>query len=274
MTWQPTRPSTEDEIAEIPSVLQGNWSAIDEIFGVAHYKFGTSLSGRHVAGQPGLVYTGSQTAIDAITIPVSGALALASGTGMELYYNGAWKDVGRNGWSHVRAYLSTSIPFTACTTHVADTQIIIFDTESFDTLGEYNNTTGTFTASAAGPYVVTASVCLCANATCATFRVPQEAELRLTKLPATTTVTAATFDVSLFDAGTFGEEPSTLRKVYARIPVVGTEIDYTVNLFDTTFLTAGDSLQVELTKSRYNDVLSAGSKNTFLSISRISGRCF
>lgn len=168
MTWQLARPSTEDSIAGIPAILQGNWVAIAALLGVSHYTWSSALSGRHVSGQPGILFTGSQTQINAIASPVSGALALASGTGIEHYYSGAWNDIGRRGWSRARAYVSESIPFTACTTSATDTQTIIFDTEDYDELGEYDNTTGTFTVSAGGPYLIIASICLCANATCAT----------------------------------------------------------------------------------------------------------
>lgn len=159
MTWQPTRPSTEDTIASIPSILQENWGELDTLLSLSHYGCSSALSGKHKMGQPGVVYTGSQTEIDAITTTVSGALALASGTGMELYYNGSWKDIGRNGWSHARAYLGTSKPFTACTTSSTDTQTVIFDTEDYDDLGEYNIGTGAFVVSASGPYVIIASPC-------------------------------------------------------------------------------------------------------------------
>lgn len=62
------------------------------------------------------------------------------------------------GYSHVRATRDSvqSIPNNTLTT-------VIFDDEEYDTLGEYNATTGVFTATVAGYYTVSGG-CSCASA--------------------------------------------------------------------------------------------------------------
>jgi hypothetical protein len=59
---------------------------------------------------------------------------------------------GNSAFSHVHAQTTTeSIPSGSDTT-------VVYDTESYDDLGEYNNTTGIFTAKYAGRYIVSCGI--------------------------------------------------------------------------------------------------------------------
>jgi hypothetical protein len=160
--WQNTKPDVTNKISEIPGLLQQNWDAIEDILNIEHYgpASGTgAASGTHKLGIVSTIFKGTTVQIAALT-PVSGAMALDTTLGILEEYDGvAWNRIGYNYWSRIRAYRSTTIVVTAG----ASAQTLIYDTENYDTLSEYNNTTGLFTASSSGTYLIAAQLTVVAS---------------------------------------------------------------------------------------------------------------
>ncbi len=105
------------------------------------------LSGQHILGVVSAMFRGTTAQIAALTAPVLGAMAFDTTVGVLVWYNGsAWVRMGASYWSRSRAYLASTIMATAG----ASAQTLICGTEDYDSLGEYNTSTGNFTCSAAG----------------------------------------------------------------------------------------------------------------------------
>jgi hypothetical protein len=165
-TWLKNSPTTNNKIKEIPAIIQDNFDAIEDAYELEHYSPASAnvVPGAHRLGVIGAIGQGTTVELTGSS-PLSGALAYDTTRGILRRYNGAsWNDIGTSYHSRVRAYLSSSVPITASTGGVGGRDIV-YDTEDYDTLGEYDNTTGIFTAKASGYYVVIAQASLVASGT-------------------------------------------------------------------------------------------------------------
>ncbi len=156
MAWTEARPSSHDSLKDVPTIVQENLDAFEDGFGVEHYTFTTpSLSGRHKAGYVGIMYQGVTSGILALEAS-AGCLAYDTSEGILVFHDGStWESLSgtaSNHWERMRAYLGTSYAITA------DLDPVIFDTTDYSVLDCYRTGTGTYTASAAGVYLVVVSV--------------------------------------------------------------------------------------------------------------------
>lgn len=161
-TWRPTRPSSTDDISDIPSLTQDNFEAIEDAFGVEHHTLTSpTLSGTHKYAS--VVKIGTTAEIASIPSPPNGALAYDTTKGVLLQYHSAtgWERIGKSKWSRCAAYPASGMVITAG----APPSPIIWDTIIYDTNSELNSATGVFTAKTQGVYVVVASVALAASGT-------------------------------------------------------------------------------------------------------------
>jgi hypothetical protein len=91
----------------------------------------------HKAGIAGVMLTGTNTVIESLSSPGTGALAFDNTGGIVKIYRStnAWKRLTEDHFSRVKLTSSTqSLPATSWTD-------VVFDTEVYDSLGEYNATT-------------------------------------------------------------------------------------------------------------------------------------
>lgn len=149
MGWSESNPSTTSKINEIPGYVQDNLDAIEDMLGAYHSSLASAASGTHTLGINGFAYDGSTAGLTALSGVGSGALAFDTTVGAYKIYSGSsWVVVGTNQWSRVRAYSSLAQTFGNSPTTV------IFGTETYDTLSEFDTSTGVFTALASGGYIV------------------------------------------------------------------------------------------------------------------------
>jgi hypothetical protein len=152
MAWSKTVPTTGSFIVDISSIYVGNWTAIEDMSALEHNGLTVVLSGRHKPGILPVITSTTTSGITAITDPSTGAMAQDTVLGVSNVFTGAtWQQINLLNHSEVIAYRSTDYLITAGTTG-----LIPFDTESIDNLDEYNNTTYTFIAKAAGFYFIRA----------------------------------------------------------------------------------------------------------------------
>lgn len=150
MSWNKTLPTTGSYIVDIPEIFSGNWTAIENILGEEHYTFTDVLSGRHKPGIVPVMLSAATSAITGITSPSTGAIAQDSNKGIHYIYDGdSWEQINLLAHSEVIAHRDADYTITA-----GATALIPFGTEDTDKLGEYNNSTYTFTAKAAGFYYI------------------------------------------------------------------------------------------------------------------------
>ena len=164
-TWRPTRPNSSDDIADIPSLTQDNFSAIEAVLGVEHYTITHALSGLHKGGIAGGMFVGTTAQIAALSNPPTGAMAQDTDLGVVVEYRGGalgWDKIGQSEWSRSAAYPTTAVAVTAD----EPPYTIIWDTEIYNTLSEMNTADGVFTAKAsAGSYTIVVSLGLVASGT-------------------------------------------------------------------------------------------------------------
>lgn len=158
MTWRKTYPTTKSKIKDLPTLHSDNFIAIEDALEYEHYSpasANATLSGAHRLGAVGTVYEGTTTQIAALSATAQvGALAYDTTLGMLVRYTGSlWQAIGQTQWSRMRAYLGANVSITAD----ASADILICGTEDYDTLSEYNNSTGVFTALASGYYAIIAT---------------------------------------------------------------------------------------------------------------------
>lgn len=157
MGWNKTYPKGSNQLKEVPQVTQDNWVAIENIMGAEHKTFTDPSSGVHALGVAGVMFEGTTAGVSALTGMASGAVAFDTTLGKLMRYNGStWKRVTQDYHSRVRASKSANMTLTAG----ASATPVIFDTEQYDTLSEYNSGTGVFTAIASGYYITIASLAL------------------------------------------------------------------------------------------------------------------
>lgn len=136
MAWNKGVPSGTISPCASTVQLTSNFQAINDWWNVEHYTFSSSLSGLHKAGIMGTVLTGTHSAISAISSPGTGSLCYDNTCGYLSIYrsSGAWKRLTEDHYSRVKLTASSqSVAATAWTD-------ITFDTEVYDSLGEYTLT--------------------------------------------------------------------------------------------------------------------------------------
>lgn len=158
MVWQKSLPTSGTEVINIPTIFGGNWAAIENILGVEHYTFTSSLSGRHKPGIGGYMYSGATSAIAALSSPATGSIAFDTTLGVAKRYDGsAWVQMNLDPMSRVSTYRTgdQTVP-TSITT------IVGFNTETlgYDTLNEFSITTSKFSSIATGYYLIMGSFTL------------------------------------------------------------------------------------------------------------------
>jgi hypothetical protein len=209
-SWQKTFPNSEHKIKDIPAVVQDNLDAIEDAYELEHYSplSMNTTSGAHQLGIVGIVGEGTTAELTGSS-PLSGALSYDTTVGILRRYDGAsWNDIGSNYWSRVRAYASSGASVTAG----ASAQTLIYDTEDYDTLNEYDNATGIFTAKASGYYIVIAQASMVASGT-----------------QTDTGITSATGRL-----GTYSWSPSGAAENYQNIDEYPTAIDTDLNVTQTS----------------------------------------
>jgi hypothetical protein len=150
MAWSKTVPVTGSYIIDIPSIFGNNWNALESILGVEHYTFTNVLSGRHCPGILPVMGALATSAITAVSLPATGALYQDTTLGVHKVYNGStWQQINLLPHSQVSVFPYSDYLVTAGTT-----AILPFNTEVFDTLNEYNTSSYTFIAKAAGFYCI------------------------------------------------------------------------------------------------------------------------
>lgn len=162
-TWRKSSPTDVIKIRDLDTIHSDNFVTTESAYGYEHYSpaSANTTSGYHKLGYVGAVHIGPTTAITGLTTEI-GAMAFDTTLGIFVYYTGsAWQRVTQTYYSRMRAFRSTNVAVTSA----ASAEILVFDTENYDTLSEYGSTTGVFTALASGYYAVIASVGLAASAT-------------------------------------------------------------------------------------------------------------
>lgn len=159
--WDKSVPTSGTNIVEISSIHKANWSAFETAFSDEHYTFSSALSGIHKPGQTSVVSAGPTSAVSAISDSTSGALVWDETLGLGKICVTGWEQANMLPLSRVFVYRATdhTVPASGITgSGISNPELIPFDTESKDTLSEYDNSTYTFTASATGWYLVSGRV--------------------------------------------------------------------------------------------------------------------
>lgn len=164
MSWSKTVPVPTSRVLALPTIFQDNWWAMAYTLSKEHYSMINTLSGRHVPGYTGVVHVSGGTEIAALSSPQTGALAFdtSAGSGHGLYRSGT-------GWVSIHY----NLPSTRVVVAVADAGVTLAagvsgiplsasPTEVIDTLGEFDTSTGVFSAKAAGYFLVSTTMCVCA----------------------------------------------------------------------------------------------------------------
>ena len=154
MAWSKTIPAASDSPCASTVQITSNWSAIEDWWGVEHYTFTSALSGMHKYGVLGVVLTGTNATIKAVSSPGTGALAWDNTCGVLRIYksDGAWDRITEDHYSRVLLKNTTgqAVPATAWA-------LVAFDTETYDGLGEYSSVGPTLAFCADGYYLVQAT---------------------------------------------------------------------------------------------------------------------
>lgn len=154
MVWSTAVPISATYIINIPSTFTTNYGQMEDWYGVQHYTYSSSLSGRHKPGITPFLYVNSTGNITGLTNPGSGALAFDITLGVLKRYDGvasAWKQVNLDPISCVDVYLTSDQ--TVASAAVGTYTTITFDSETTDVLNNWNSSTYKFTAPIAGYYM-------------------------------------------------------------------------------------------------------------------------
>jgi hypothetical protein len=162
-TWKKSLPDDTVKISDLPTIHSDNFTTTENAYDYEHYSpaSANATSGSHKLSIVGAMKIGPTTAITGLTTE-TGALAFDTTLGILVYYTGtAWQRVTQTYYSRMRAYRSANIAVTSA----ASAEILVYDTENYDTLSEYASASGVFTALASGYYAIIASVGLASSAT-------------------------------------------------------------------------------------------------------------
>lgn len=154
MAWDKSVPTSATSIASIPSIFQANWTVCENIQGVQHYTYTSSLSGRHKPGITPFLYANSTTNINNLTAMQSGAIAYDTTIGLLKRYDGsAWVQVNLDPMGHALVYRNGDQTITSAAADDVYTAIQ-YNTESADPLSAFNTSTYKFVAPTNGYYAV------------------------------------------------------------------------------------------------------------------------
>lgn len=175
MSWINIYPTSDTKIRDLPDILSDNFEAIEDILDVEHDTLTSGTSGHHREGGIGIIFEGTTAAITALSSPPSGALAYDTTIGYLRKYTGSEWVVMTDSHPRVRAYKSTNSTAASASTQTSTGDYVVFDTEDYDELSEYDHSTGIFTASSSGLYHILVSVAVCASAPILTSNQPATA---------------------------------------------------------------------------------------------------
>jgi hypothetical protein len=156
MTWNKVYPLTTTNICASVTQTQANFAAIESVMSAEHGSYFSALSGTHLYGRCSVMFSGTYSAIKALTgsSPTTGALAFDTECGVCRIYDGeTWPRISAAYFSRLHAYTSTaqSIPATTWTS-------LTLTTESYDSLAEFTVTTGVITIANAGWYLIVGTI--------------------------------------------------------------------------------------------------------------------
>jgi hypothetical protein len=239
MTWNKYLPKATDSFSDMPQICQDNFDAIEDFIGVEHYTLSSALSGLHKPGLIGVVVSASSATIAAITSPGSGALAWDITKGYWQRYWLSWGVPGAAGtkWSRIRAMSSVDQALAANTA----TQIVFGNT-----LTEFASNTFTVSTGCSGYYLIVAACTLSGTLETATSN-PQ---LSLSILKTDTVVSSATKVLS----------------------ANGYAPDETIKIVDMVYLTAGETIKINVTQTKIANVILCGADATYVAIHRLGSQ--
>jgi len=162
MGWDSNRPTIEDKMSDVPSIVQGNFEALQNAMSGEHAGIGdtSSVSGRHCSGGSEWLYEGTTASIALLSSPGSGSLAYDTTIGqLKRYWSSSWNPVSSASWSRGRWYLSSNVSLSSINGG-SESQGLSFTGKSYDTLSEWGSAAGTWTVTADGYYLVIGAVTL------------------------------------------------------------------------------------------------------------------
>lgn len=153
MGWDKTVPTSATHIVSIPSIFQGNWTVCENMQGVQHYTYTSSLSGRHKPGITPFLYVNTTSNI-ATGAPQSGAMAYDTTLGLLKRYDGsAWAQVNLDPMGNALAYRSGNQVIASAATEDTYTTIQ-YNAELKDPMSAFNTSTYRFVAPVSGHYLI------------------------------------------------------------------------------------------------------------------------
>jgi len=236
LTWNKSIPLSSTQVSQTPSFYQGNWDAIEDFMLEEHYTFTGASSGHHLLGISGVIMEGTTAAITGVVAaPGSGSLSFDNTVGAWKFCSngtsGGWKTIHNNlPTTRVQSYVSSNTTITSGTT-----TIIPFNTETKDSISEFNTSTYVFSAAAAGYFVVSATVCVSSVAG--------------NSFSLLASGSATTYKTNTFKS-------------------IGNQEAYNVSLI--AYVASGGTVGVFLTPSSGNAVIIGGAGNSFMRVYRVS----
>jgi len=189
MVWNKTVPTSATYIINIPGVFHPNWTLCEDIKGVQHYTYTSSLSGRHKPGITGIIYANTTSNIAGLTSPQSGALAYDTTLGLLKRYNGsAWVQANLDPMAHTLAYRNGDQTIGKTDDPTVFT-LLEYNTETKDPLGCFSTFLSRFTPKTNGYYLIVPRVVVTPTAGGILFRIA--ASIKITG--ASTTVGSSIF---------------------------------------------------------------------------------
>jgi len=154
MGWSKTVPVSGSKMLLTPSIYQNNWEAMEGITSDEHYGMDSSLSGRHQPGYVGSMNVTANAKLAGLS-PQSGALAWVTDVGSAF---GIVRSGQASAWKQANYHLPTTrVVIVGATSVTATNGVNCFflsgGTETTGTLGEWNSTTGIFSAVGKGYFV-------------------------------------------------------------------------------------------------------------------------
>lgn len=253
MSWNKALPTTGSEMVDTATIYPDNWVAIEEWLDTDHYTFTNSLSGKHRQGETAVMSASTTAVITSATTlsstSGSGAIGWSTDRGHLLFFlSGGWGELPKTYQEcDVASYMKTVSP----SSFTVNSGVLVFDQEDNDPYSLFSSS-GYFTSSRTGKYLVTASLCFNQTAK----ESGQTVSLYVQSVRGSTVTKTLCSSVL-----TMGYEGSVVEK-------------YTLQVVGCLELTAADLVQVYASYSGTDTgaiVLSGGTgvRTTFLSIKRI-----
>lgn len=156
MTWNKSLPTTGSKMVDTATIYPDNWVAIEEWVDTDHYTFTNSLSGKHRQGETAVMSAATTSVVTSATLlssnSGSGAIGWSTDRGhLLLFLSGGWGELPKTYQEgDVSAYQLTQDSFTGALQQA-------FDEEENDPYSQYVGSTGWFTATKTGKYLVSSS---------------------------------------------------------------------------------------------------------------------